>query len=150
MRLRNVLLNQIPWSFIHILLFTNYSDSTTATSSCWFHNIHISEVVYLTLLVESLIVLREQVCGWTYFEIFTVSSSLTLYITPQITFMTHVPSTCKMVDLLVLVHIFQLRWTDQTCPEAVPATSFWEPESSCFEGVYDTVISMGWIIYLET
>lgn len=105
---RNVFLNKVSRSFIDILFLADYPDSTSTTRCRRFHNVHISKVIHFTLLTKSFVVLWEKVCGWTDFKILPISSSLSLDITPKVSLMAHVPGTCKMVDLLKLIHVFKL------------------------------------------
>ena len=143
MGFRNIFLNKVSRSLVHILLFTYNSDSSPTTCCCRFHDVHISKVVHFAFLTKPLVIFREKISGGTNLKIFSISSSLSLDIPPQVTFVAHIPSASKMVNLLVLVHIFEFGGTDQASPEAIPSTSFRKPEASRFECVNDTIVCMG-------
>ena len=82
MWLRDVLRHKISRPLRHILLTADDTDATTATARCGLHDIHILEVIVFTLLHPAFVILWEEVCWWTYLEVFTMPSSLPLGVPP--------------------------------------------------------------------
>ena len=77
-------------------------------------------VVELSFLLPSLVVLREDVCRWADLEFFAVPPPLPLDIPPHVRFAAQTPGPGEVVDLLVRVHVLELRWPDQGGPQAIP------------------------------
>jgi len=75
-----------------------------------------------------------------------MSTPLTLNISPKISFMTNVPGSCKMINLLKLIHVPKLTRTNQSGPKAVPRSTVSQSETSEFEGIDNAIIGMGRII----
>lgn len=64
--------------------------------------------------------------------------------------MSDIPSSGKMVNLLILIKILKLGWSDQPSPESIPRSAFTESEPSSLKGIHDTVISMRGVIDPES
>jgi len=64
--------------------------------------------------------------------------------------MAHVPSTCKMVYFLKLIHKFKFGRPNKASPKTIPTSSFRETESSGFNGIDYTIIGMGRAINFKT
>ena len=78
-----------------------------------------------------------------------MSTPLPLHISPQITFMSDVPSASEMINFLILVHVFQFRWSNQASPKAVPCTTFTDSKARYLKGIHHAVIGVCRIINLE-
>lgn len=149
MWLGQVLRYQVPSSFANLLFLSYHTNATTTTGSCWFHDIHVLIVAHFSFVAPTFVVLWEKIGGGTYLEIFAVSSPLALNISPKVTFMTDVPCSCKMIDLLKLIHIPKLPRTDESSPQAVPRPTVCKSESCQLERINNAIIGMSWIIYSE-
>lgn len=132
-----------------MLFLAYHTNSTAATGSGGLHDIHVLVVAHFSLVAPSLVVLWEQISGWAYFKILSVSTSLPLHVTPQVTFVANVPSSRKMIYLLELVHIPQLPRTNESSPQAVPGATISKSEASELKGVDHTIISMCRIVDSE-
>lgn len=78
-----------------------------------------------------------------------MSPPLSLGISPEIALVSDVPGSCKMVELLVLIHVLQLAWSYKTSPETIPSCTLRETEPCYFKCVDHTVVGMSRIIYFE-
>lgn len=56
--------------------------------------------------------------------------------------MPDIPSSSKVIELLIDIHILELAWPDQPSPETIPLSTLREPEASCFEGVDYAVVGV--------
>ena len=150
MRFREVFTNKVAWALGHILLFANNSNSTPTAGCRWFHNIHVLVTAGLSFLIPPFVVFRKQISWWTNLEVLTMSPPLSLGISPEIALMSDVPGTCKVVQLLILVHVLQLTWSDKACPETVPGCPLWEAEPCYLKSVNHTVVSVSRIVYFKS
>ena len=103
-----VLRDKVALSFRYGVLLTNDLDASAATCSGGFQNIHVFEVIHLTVVLESLVVFREDVSQRADFEVFAMLSSLLLDIPPQVGLGSETPRTGKVVDFLIFVHASEL------------------------------------------
>jgi hypothetical protein len=139
-------LNEDSGSFVDGLFFRNDFDPATATRCSRLENEHVFEIIHLSFVAESLIVLWEQVGVWTDLKILSISSPLSLHVAPQVSLVTNVPSACKMIDFLKLIHVLEFAWPNQTGPEGIPGSTFAEPEAGCFECIDDAVVGVGRVV----
>jgi hypothetical protein len=79
-----------------------------------------------------------------------MSAPLSLYISPKVSFMSNIPGTSKVINLLVLIHVLQFRWANQTGPKAVPGATLAESEAGDLESVDHTIVCMCRIIDFES
>ena len=138
-------------SLVHCVLLTNHSDASAATGGGWFQDVHVLEVVHLSVVDPALVVFGEDVGDGTDFEFLAVFSSLFLYIAPQIGFAAEAPCPCKVIDLLHRVHVPQSAWPDQWSPANVPTgwtlAFVYKMESCCFQGVDNAIICVSLTAY---
>ena len=146
MRLGQVLWNQVPSSFAHLLFLAYHANSTSTTGSGGFHYVHILVVAHFSFVAPTFVVLWEKIGCRTYLEIFTVSSPLSLNISPKVAFVADVPGPSKMINLLKLIHIPELTRTNKAGPEAVPRSTIGQSETSELEGINHAIIGMSRII----
>jgi len=106
-------------------------------------------VAHFTFVTPTFVVLWEKIGGRAYLEIFAVSSSLALNVSPEVTFVADVPGPCKMINLLKLIHIPELTRTNKSSPQAVPRSTIGKSETCKLEGVYHAIIGMSRIIDSE-
>lgn len=97
MRFGKVLLYQNAVSFRDVLFLAYYSDSATAAACCWLLNEKVLVIVEFPFVLKTFVVLRHQVSVWCYLKVFSVSASLALNVSPQITFVADVPRSCKVI-----------------------------------------------------
>jgi len=150
MRFTQILRHQIPRSLAHLLLFANNSDASATTWPSRFHDIHILVITHFSLIAPSFVVFRKEIGCWANLKVFTMSPSLSLHVSPQVALVTNVPSSCKMVQFLKLIHVFELWWSYQTCPKAVPSCSIAKSEACKFKCIHNTIISMCRIVDFES
>ena len=103
-------------------------------------------VAHFTFVTPTFVVLWEKIGGRAYLEIFAVSSSLALNVSPEVTFVADVPGPSKMINLLKLIHVPKLTRTNKAGPEAVPGSTISQSETSELEGVNHAIIGMSRII----
>lgn len=63
--------------------------------------------------------------------------------------MAYVPSSSEVIEFLVLVHVLELTWSYETCPQAVPSCSVREAEASDLECIHHAIVSVSRVIYFE-
>jgi hypothetical protein len=129
-----------------LLFLADHANSSAAARGSGFHYIHVLVITHFSLVAPALVVLREKISCWANLEIFSVSSPLSLNVTPKVAFVTNVPGTGEVINLLKLIHIPKLTRTNETCPEAVPRTTISKPETGKFERIDNTIIGMSRIV----
>jgi hypothetical protein len=138
--------DEIAMSFLDVVFLSHKFNASSTTHISGLQDVKIFKIIKFPFLLPSLIILREHVSWGTNLEFFPVSPPLSLHIPPHIGFASKSPSSWKMVDFLQLVKILQLGRSvergPKTVPRGRPCARSNEMESSCFEGIYDTVIDM--------
>ena len=90
-------------ALIDVLFLANDSDSFSTTRCNRLHNVHVLEVVHLSVDAPALKVFWHNVGGRTDVEGLAVQPSHTLHIPPHIVFSTDRPRASKVVDVLIRV-----------------------------------------------
>ena len=110
MRFRHVLGYEVAWALVYLLFLTYNPDTSSTTGTCWFHDVHVLVITHLSFIAPTLVVFWEQVSRRADLEVFSVPSPLALHVSPEVTFVTNVPGTSKMIQFLMRVHVLQLAW----------------------------------------
>ena len=146
MRIRKVLGDKIATPLVNLVFLPYNLDSPSTTGGRRLQNIHVFEIVHLSVVHPPLVVLRENVCCRSYFEIPSVLPPLFLHISPHVGFRAKTPSIWEMIDFLIWVHMLQLAWSNESWPHTVPR--HWsisrsnQMESSSFQCIDDTVVNV--------
>ena len=103
--LRQIFLHEVAVPLGHIVLLAYHLDASAAAGCSRLEDIHVFVVVHLPVILESLVVLREDVRQRTEFEVLAVFPPLALDIPPEIGLAPDAPGSWEVIDLLELVHI---------------------------------------------
>lgn len=147
MRFWKIFWSKIPRSFRHILFLANDSDSTSATWTCRFNNIHVFIVIHFSFITKALVVFWKEVSWRTNLKVFSMPSSLSLNIAPKISFMTDIPSSSEVIDFLEWIHILQFAWSNKPCPQTVPRCTITKSEPRKLECIHNTVVCVRRVVY---
>ena len=82
MRFRKILTNQVPVLLVHLILFADDPDTSSARSTSWFQNIEVFKVIHFSIVLPSFVIFWEDVSQRTELEFFAMLSSLFLDISP--------------------------------------------------------------------
>ena len=80
--------NEVALFLWYRILFSNNSDTFSATSTCWFENIHVLVIIHFTVINPTFIIFWKYISDWTNFEFLAMFTSLLLNISPQVGFAT--------------------------------------------------------------
>lgn len=146
MGVRKVLGHQVSIPLVDYVLLAYDLDASSATGGGRLQDVHVLEVVHLSVIHPPLVVLWEDVRCRRDLVFFAVLSPLLLHISPHVGFGPQTPGVWEVVYLLVLVHVLKFAWFNQIRPHAVPRSwpvaRCYKMEASSFQSVDNTVVNV--------
>lgn len=140
MGLGDVTTADVAASFIYVLFFPYNFDSTATAGRCGLHDVHVLEVVDLSIEHEPLVVFWENIGRWCNIECLAILPSHPLHVAPQLVLAANAPGACKMVYFLVAVKVLDSARFEKASPAHVPVRVLDVLETSHFERVYNAVV----------
>lgn len=78
------------------------------------------KVRHFSVIQPPLVVIWQNIRGWTDVKVFALLSTLALTVAPEIGLAAKTPGTYKVIDLLELIHALESTLPNEACPETVP------------------------------
>lgn len=106
MGLRNITTDDIAAALVYVLLFANDLNAAPTTGGCGLHDVHVLEVVDLTVQLKAFIVLRKYVRCRSYVVGLPILAFHALDVAPHLVLAPDGPGACKMIYFLIAVKVF--------------------------------------------